>query len=69
MAMMSIPLGKNPYASPYISVGKEICQNLYLEIAQSENSKAQYYFLKIPGMKLISLKFFQMARRVGDPAS
>jgi len=47
----TIPLGSKPYASPFYSLGIEVCQNLYLEVAQSENSKAQYYLLKIPGMR------------------
>ena len=45
------PLGNKPFSTPYYSVGTEICQNLYLEIAQSENVKAQYYLLKIPGLR------------------
>ena len=48
---VSVPLGSKPYASPYYSVGKEICQNLYLELSQSEDSKAQYFLRKIPGLK------------------
>jgi hypothetical protein len=47
----TIPLGDKPYATPYYSLGSEICQNLYMENAQSENSKAQYYLLKTPGLK------------------
>jgi hypothetical protein len=45
-----IPLGNKPYATPFYSLGQEICQNLYLENAQSEFSKANYYLLKIPGL-------------------
>jgi len=54
MANQTLPLGNKPYSSPYNSIGKEVCQNLFVETAQSENSKAQYYFLKIPGMKLLA---------------
>lgn len=49
-----IPLGNKPYASPFYSLGRERCENLYLEIAQSTNSKAEYYLLKIPGLKRFS---------------
>lgn len=47
----SIPLGNKPYTTPYLSLGAEICQNLYLEFAQSEFAKSQYYCIKIPGLK------------------
>ena len=53
MANTTIPLGNKPYNSPYNSIGKEICHNLYLEQAISETAKAQYYYLKIPGMRLL----------------
>lgn len=43
-------LGSKPYASPYYSIGREICHNMYLEFAQSEDAKAKYYLLKIPGL-------------------
>lgn len=44
-------LGQKPYASPYYSIGREICENMYLEFAQSEEAKNKYYLLKIPGLK------------------
>lgn len=47
----TIPLGNKPYATPYYSLGREICHNMYLEIAQTEFSKAQYYLIKIPGLR------------------
>lgn len=47
----SVPLGDRPYSTPYYSVGKEICQNLYMEIAQAATAKASYYYLKIPGLR------------------
>ena len=49
--MTTIPLGDKPYATAYYALGSEICQNLFLENSQSENSKAQYYLLKIPGLR------------------
>lgn len=47
----TIPLGNKPFSSPYYSIGLEVAQNMYLEVAQSEFSKAGYYLLKIPGLK------------------
>lgn len=47
----SVALGNKPFTSPYFSVGRQICQNLYVEHAQSEFSKAGYYYLKIPGLR------------------
>ena len=44
-------LGSKPYASPYYSIGREICHNMYLEFAQAEEAKAKYYLLEIPGLK------------------
>ena len=38
-----LPLGDKPFASPYFSVGVEICQNMYLEASQSTNGKSEYY--------------------------
>lgn len=49
--LTTIPLGNRPYTSAFYSIGIEICQNLYLEIAESENAKASYYMIKIPGMQ------------------
>lgn len=46
-----IPLGTKPYSTPYYSVGKEICQNMFLELSQSQFAKSDYYLLKIPGLK------------------
>ena len=50
---INIELGNFPYASPFYSLGREICQNLYLETAQSDDAKMQYYLLKIPGLRRI----------------
>jgi hypothetical protein len=46
-----VPLGSKPFASPFYSIGREICQNMFLENAQSQNAKAQYFLLKIPGLR------------------
>ena len=51
----NIPLGNKPFASPWYSIGTEICQNMYLENAQSLNSKSSYYLLKIPGLRRFGL--------------
>lgn len=47
----TIPLGNKPFATPFYSIGREICQNLYLENAITEYSKMPYYLLKIPGLR------------------
>ena len=52
----TVKLGNTPYASPYYSVGKEECVNLYVEQAISETSKVPYYYVSIPGLKLFSAK-------------
>jgi hypothetical protein len=56
MPVQIIPIGSaKPYVSPYNSVGREICENLYTEISPSpETSKQPYYFIKIPGLQLLS---------------
>lgn len=54
MPQITLPLGNKPYSTPYNSIGKEICENLYVEMANSESAKAQYYYLKIPGQKLLN---------------
>lgn len=46
-----IPLGTDPYSSAYNSVGREICENLYLENSGSATAKAQDFFIKIPGLR------------------
>lgn len=46
-----IPLGMDPYGSAYNSVGREICENLYLESGGSATAKAQAFFIKIPGLR------------------
>lgn len=46
-----IPIGNDPYATAYNSVGRERCENLYLERAGSETAKAQEFFIKIPGLR------------------
>ena len=49
-----VPLGDNPYATPYTSVGRELCENLYIEMSGSKTAKAESFFIKIPGLhKLI----------------
>lgn len=46
-----IPLGTDPYGSAYNSVGREICENYYLESGGSATAKAQAFFIKIPGLR------------------
>lgn len=57
MTQTIISIGaEKPYTSPYNSVGIEICQNLYTEISPAPTTKQPYYFIKIPGLKLLSPK-------------
>lgn len=49
-----LPIGEKPYTTPYYSVGKEICENLYLERAASPNAKASYYLIKTPGLRRLT---------------
>lgn len=46
----TIELGNKPFSSPFFSVGQEICQNMYVQAAHSEFSKAGYFYIKIPGL-------------------
>lgn len=50
---INIELGDFPFASPFYSIGRELCQNLLLETAQSDDAKMKYYLLKIPGLRRI----------------
>jgi len=51
MAQQLLSFGPAPYASPYYSIGREECINLYLEKAISPSSKFSHYFVSIPGLK------------------
>lgn len=46
-----VSFGVKPYASPYYSVGKYFCQNMFLEIAQAQDAKNSSYLLKAPGLR------------------
>lgn len=50
----NVPLGDKPYSAPYTSIGQEICDNLFVEKATTETSLSPYYFVSIPGMKLLN---------------
>lgn len=52
--LVPVPIGNKPYVSAYTSVGREICQNLYIEQSNSDTAKAQYYLVKIPGLRLLA---------------
>lgn len=54
MAITTIPLGNKPFVTPYTSVGREVCKNLYLEYSGSATAKAEYYAIRIPGMNIAS---------------
>ena len=46
-----IPLGNKPFVSPYNSVGREVCKNLYIEYAGSGTAIAEYFAIRIPGYR------------------
>ena len=47
----TIPIGDKPFVSPYFSVGREVCKNLYIEQSPSETAKVPYYAIRIPGFR------------------
>ena len=47
----TVSFGVKPYASPYYSIGKYFCHNMYLEIAQAVDAKKDSYLIKIPGLR------------------
>lgn len=52
MTTTTVKLGNLPYSSPYYSIGKEECQNFYVENAISDSSKVPYYYVSIPGLRI-----------------
>lgn len=48
-----IPFGLKPYSSPLTSLGAEVLNNYYVELASSETSKSKYYYVGIPGLELL----------------
>lgn len=46
-----VQFGTKPYSTPFYSVGRYFCHNLYLEVAQSQDAKISSYLLKIPGLR------------------
>lgn len=46
-----IPLSQTPYAAPYTSLGAELCDNFYLEAAQSPTGKARFYHVGVQGLR------------------
>lgn len=50
----TVLIGDKPFVSPYNSVGREVADNLYIELAPSETSKVNYYYVKTPGLALLN---------------
>lgn len=50
----TVLIGNKPFVTPYNSVGKEIAQNIYLELAPSDTAKVNYYYVKVPGLRLLN---------------
>lgn len=53
MAKKDIPFGLKPYSSPLTSLGAEVLNNYYVEVATSETAKSRYYYVGIPGLQLL----------------
>lgn len=53
MPRQDIPFGQRPYSSPLQSLGSEELNNFYVELASTETSKSKYYYVGIPGLRLI----------------
>lgn len=49
---LDIPLSQNPFCAPYKSIGEEILDNFYLELAQSQTARATYYQIGRQGLAL-----------------
>lgn len=47
----TIPIGNKPFVSPYFSIGREVCRNLYIENSSSDTAKVPYYAIRIPGFR------------------
>ena len=52
MAKQDIPFGQAPYSSPLVSLGAEVLNNFYVELASSTTAKSKYYYVGIPGLHL-----------------
>lgn len=48
-----IPFSQKPYSSPLTSLGAEVCNNFYVELSTSETSRSKYYYVGIPGLRLL----------------
>lgn len=48
-----IPFSQRPYSAPLVSLGAEVVNNFYVEVATSETSKSKYYYVGIPGLELL----------------
>ena len=48
-----IPFGLKPYSSPLTSLGAEVLNNYYVEVASTDTAKSKYYYVGIPGLQLL----------------
>lgn len=53
MSKRDIPFGQKPYSSPLTSLGSEVLNNFYVELATTDTAKAHYYYVGIPGLELL----------------
>lgn len=52
MAKTDAPISSKPYVAPYSSLGLEIVNNFYVESTANDTTKAKYWYVGIPGLKL-----------------
>lgn len=53
MPIQDAPLTLKPYTSPFSSLGAEVVNNFYVEISTSDTAKSKYYYVGIPGLRLL----------------
>lgn len=53
MTKKDIPFGQKPYSAPLTSLGSEVLNNFYVELASNETSKSRYYYIGIPGLQVL----------------
>lgn len=52
--MPDVPLTNKPYTAPYSSLGLEIVNNYYVENTSNDTTKAKFWYVGIPGLKLLT---------------
>lgn len=52
MSRLDVPFAVAPYSSPLVSLGAEVVNNFYVEVATTSTAKSKYYYVGIPGLHL-----------------